>query len=316
MGCVGVGDNAAGGKSVIPVKNTVTTAILISLVALIFFDLMGLVIKFLSLRYAAAELSFYRNVFGTIPSVIVLWSSTAWHQNGRKLRIRQWGLICARGVIVTLAQFMFYMSLGRMDFATATTISYSGALFMTAFAVVLLAEQVGVIRWIAVGIGFAGVVLVMGPGRGAFSTDALLPVGAAALYALTGITARMTDEDVPSALANLYSTGFAVIGSLGLALSLGAFSPIDAATDLLWIAAMGGFGGTAVLCLFISYRMTEQSNLAPFSYFGIPLAFLLGWLFFDEAPWRDLFPGAILIVIGGLLVVWRERVRGRMVRAG
>ena len=53
--------------------------------------------------------------------------------------------------------------------------------------------------------------------------------------------------------------------------------------------------------------MTEQSNLAPFSYFGIPLAFIFGWLFFDEAPWATLFPGAILIAAGGLLIVWRER---------
>ena len=75
---------------------------------------------------------------------------------------------------------------------------------------------------------------------------------------------------------------------------------------------MGGFGGSAVLCLVISYRMTEQSNLAPFSYFGIPMAFVLGWLFFGEAPFGDLFPGVLLIVAGGLLVIWRERrMKGR-----
>jgi drug/metabolite transporter (DMT)-like permease len=88
---------------------------------------------------------------------------------------------------------------------------------------------------------------------------------------------------------------------------LGGFSPVQSGADLAWIAAMGGFGGTAVLLLVISFRMTEQSNLAPFSYFGIPMAFLLGWVFFGEAPINDLFPGAILIAAGGLLVVWRER---------
>ena len=53
--------------------------------------------------------------------------------------------------------------------------------------------------------------------------------------------------------------------------------------------------------------MTEQSNLAPFSYFGIPLAFVMGWIVFDENPWRDLFPGSILIIAGGLMIIWRER---------
>ena len=70
---------------------------------------------------------------------------------------------------------------------------------------------------------------------------------------------------------------------------------------------MGAFGGTAVLFLVISFRMTEQSNLAPFSYFGIPMAAFFGWLFFDETPFDDLFPGAVLIIAGGLLVIWRER---------
>ncbi len=66
-----------------------------------------------------------------------------------------------------------------------------------------------------------------------------------------------------------------------------------------------------VLFLVVSYRMTEQSNLAPFSLGCIPLAFVLGWLFFDEAPWATLFPGAILIAAGGLLIVWRERAQAK-----
>jgi drug/metabolite transporter (DMT)-like permease len=138
-----------------------------------------------------------------------------------------------------------------------------------------------------------------------------LPVGAAVLYALTGVTARLVDQDVPSALVNLYSAIFAVIGSVALAFLLGGFSPIHSLSDFMWIVAMGGFGGTAVLCLVVSYRMTEQSNLAPFSYFGIPFAFFFGWLFFGEAPIRDLLPGAILIALGGLMVIWRERSLSR-----
>ena len=75
-----------------------------------------------------------------------------------------------------------------------------------------------------------------------------------------------------------------------------------------------GLDGKAMLLLVISYRMTEQSNLAPFSYFGIPLSFILGWLFFNEAPWSSLFPGGILIAAGGLLIVWRERLQDKSKR--
>lgn len=295
--------------------SSIGLAIGLSLVALLLFDAMGLIIKHLSPRYSAAELSAWRNIFGLVPSAIVLWSSADWRAKGRRLRIRQWPLGCFRGLCVTFAQFMFYASLGRIDFATATAISYSTALFTPAFAVLLLAERVGWVRWASVVIGFLGVMMVVGPGREGFSWNALLPLGAASLYGLTGVTVRLIDDDVPSALINLYSSGFAILGSLSLALALGGFTAPASLADAVWIVAMGSFGGCAVLCLVISYRMTEPSNLAPFSYFGIPLAFALGWLFFGEAPFDELFPGVLLIIGAGLMIVWRERQLKRARRA-
>jgi drug/metabolite transporter (DMT)-like permease len=287
--------------------NRVWLAIALSLLALVFFDFMGLIIKRLSPDYSPAELSAYRNFFGLVPSIIALWSSRVWREGGRRLAIRQWRLAGLRGLLVTLAQFLFYLSLGQLAFASATTITYSNALFMTALAIPVLGEKVGRMRWSAVLIGFAGVVMVMGPGRDSFSWVSLAPLGAAFLYALTGVLSPLIDDDVPSPLLNLYASVTALIGSAVLALFLGGFSALATPADLAWIFAMGAFGGTAVLCLVVSYRMTEQSNLAPFSYFGIPMAFVLGWLFFGEAPFDDLFPGALLIIAGGLLVIWRER---------
>lgn len=284
-------------------------AIVLSLVALTLFDAMGLIIKHLSDGYSAAELSAWRNLFGLVPSVIVLWFSKAWRAGGKRLKIRQWKLAFFRGAIVTFAQLSFYMSLGLMAFATASTITYASALFTTALAIPLLGERVGWARWCAVLVGFVGVIMVVQPGGAGYNIYALLPLAAAAFYALVGVTARLFDDDVPSPLVNLYSSVTAAIGAFIIAYFWGGFSPIASATDLGWIMAMGGFGGTAVLFLIVSYRMTEQSNLAPFSYFGIPLAFGMGWLFFDEAPWSTLFPGAILIAAGGLLIVWRERSR-------
>ena len=135
----------------------------------------------------------------------------------------------------------------------------------------------------------------------------ILPVAAAVAYALTGVLAPLIDKDVPTPLMNMYSNIVSATGAMILVLALGGYSPIQSVQDFGWIALMGSCGGTAVLLMVFSYRMAEQSDLAPFNYFGIPLAFVLGWYFYDEAPWRDLFPGAILIVLGGLLIVWRER---------
>lgn len=283
------------------------TAVLLLLGALTLFDGMGLIIKHMSPRYGAAELSAWRNMFGLVPSLLVLWFSRDWHATGRMWRLRQWRLALARGVILTFAQFSFYMSLGLLTFATASTITYANSLFAVALAVPLLGEKVGWIRWGAVLVGFAGVVWIVRPGGDTFTPAALLPLSAAACYALVGVTARMMDEDVPTPLINLYSSIVALGGAVILALVTGGFTPVQQPSDLGWLMAMGALGGSAVLLLIMAYRMGEQSNLAPFNYFGIPLAFVLGWVFFDEAPWGELFPGALLILASGLMIVWRER---------
>ncbi|MHA1529859.1 MAG: DMT family transporter [Alphaproteobacteria bacterium] len=282
-------------------------AILINLAGIFLLDVMGLIIKHLSGSYGAAELSAYRNLFGMVPSLTFLLLSARWRAGGRHLRIRQWPLAWLRGGFVTLAQFLFYLSLARMEFATTSTIVFAMALFITAFSVPLLGERVGGFRWSAVVIGFAGVVMVMGPGSDSFSLDALLPLGASILYALASVTARMFDDDVPTPLINLYANIAALAGAVALTVATGGFTPVVSATDLAWIFVMGALGGSGVLCLIVSFRMTEPSNLAPFNYFGIPFAFVLGWLFFGEAPVGQLFPGVLLILGGGLLIVWRER---------
>ncbi|MFQ5565568.1 MAG: DMT family transporter [Paracoccaceae bacterium] len=290
-------------------------AILVNLAGIFLLDVMGLIIKHLSGGYGAIELSAYRNLFGMVPSLAILWLSADWRTGDRRMVIRQWPLALLRGGFVAVAQFLFYLSLARLAFATASTIIFALALFVTAFSVPLLGARVGAVRWLAVVIGFAGVVMVIGPGSAAFSPDALLPLGAAALYALASVTVRLIDDDVPSPLINLYATFAAAIIAIALTLGTGGFSPIDSAGDLMWIFAMGALGGSGVLCLVISFRMTEPSNLAPFHYFGIPFAFVLGWVFFGEAPFGRLFPGVLLIAGGGLMIVWRERRARRRVAA-
>ena len=96
-------------KNTVPKMNPVIREILLSLTALLFFNLMGLIIKLLSRDYKAAELSAYRNVFGMIPSVIALRYSEFWHPENRSFQIRKWPMACMRGIIVSLAQLRFYL---------------------------------------------------------------------------------------------------------------------------------------------------------------------------------------------------------------
>ena len=288
-------------------KSPLFNAIVIILLAIFLFDVMGAIIKHLGTRYPAQQLSMLRNVFGLIPSVLVLFYSSSWREAGRPVRLVQWKLAIARGGFVAIAQFCFYLSLIHMEFATASTIAFSGALFVTLLSIPILGHRVGIWRWSAVGVGFVGIVLVMRPDTGSFNVYALLPVCAALGYAASSVTAQLFDKSVPTALINLYALAGALTGAVMLVVFTGGYVEVTTYQDWLWLLAMGVAGGSAVFCLVSAYRLTAPSNLAPFEYFSIPFAFLLGWMFFDEAPFHRLIPGVFLIIGGGLLIVWRER---------
>ena len=288
-------------------KSPLFNAIVIILLAIFLFDVMGAIIKHLGTRYPAQQLSMLRNVFGLIPSVLVLFYSSSWREAGRPVRLVQWKLAIARGGFVAIAQFCFYLSLIHMEFATASTIAFSGALFVTLLSIPILGHRVGIWRWSAVGAGFIGIVLVMRPDTDSFNVYALLPACAALGYAASSVTAQLFDKSVPTALINLYALAGALIGAVMLVAFTGGYVEVATYQDWLWLLAMGVAGGSAVFCLVTAYRLTAPSNLAPFEYFSIPFAFLLGWMFFDEAPFHRLIPGVFLIIGGGLLIVWRER---------
>ena len=279
--------------------NRTGLAIILSLMALVLFDAMGLIIKLLSTKFSAAELSTWRNLFGILPAFLVLYASKTWRENGKKIIIKQWKLALLRGVIASLAQLCFYWSLGLMAFATASTITYSGALFATAFAIPILGERVGILRWLAVIIGFIGVIFILQPGSDAFTHYSILPLAAAAFYALLTITAKLFDSQVSSALVNVYASLSSTVCAAILTLFLGGFSTISSLYEIFWIIMMGAFGGSAVLLYVVSYRMTEQSNLAPFSYFGIPIAFFSGGHFLMKRHGMRYFPAGSSLSVGG-----------------
>ncbi|MEM7207650.1 MAG: DMT family transporter [Pseudomonadota bacterium] len=282
------------------------------LLAILLFDIQGAIIKHLGDRYPVEELATFRNIFGLIPSAFVLWISAEWHQSGRYIKIRQWRLAFLRGFYVAGAQFCFYLALTKLEFATATTLAFVGPIFITLLSIPILGHSVGIWRWAAVAIGFFGMVWIMRPGSDVFTLYALLPICASFGYSLSTVSVRLIDEKIPTALINAYASIGALIGSSIVLLSTQSYVPIATAGDWLWLLAMGTAGGFAVLSMITAYRLTKPSNLSPFEYFGIPFSFVLGWLFFAETPFEKLFPGVLLIVGGGLLIAWRERVNKRL----
>ena len=149
--------------------------------------------------------------------------------------------------------------------------------------------------------------MIIRPGSDIFTLYALLPIGAAFCYAASTVTLRSFDQDVSSAILFLYSSVASALGALVLAIGTTTFSPISYYTDILIILSMSFFGGFGVVFLMYAFRNAPSSVLAPFSYFGIINAFLLGWLFFGEFPIQKLFPGVLFIVGSGLVIIWREK---------
>ncbi len=285
-------------------------AVLTLLAAIFLFDCMGAIIKHLGASYPPQQLSMLRNLFGFLPSLILIVASKRWHAEGRQLSFPQWKTALARGGFITLAQYSFYLSLVHLPFATASAIAFAGPMFVTALSVPVLGHKVGAWRWLAVMVGFAGILMVVRPGAGVFSWYALLPLCAAFGYASSSVVVRLIDQDVPTPIINLYSQIGAFAGSTVLVLATTGFEPIGDIRDWGWILAMGMTGGSAVILMVSAYRSVQPSSLSPFEYFGIPTTFLLGWIFFGEAPFNQLVPGVFLIVGGGLLILWRERHQG------
>lgn len=269
---------------------------------------MSAFVKALLPRYSALELSAWRNVIGMLPAILLLWWMDQLKDGLGGLRIRQWKLAFGRGLMVALAQLCYYAALGFEPFALVTALGYTMNLFMVGLSIFVLGERVGIWRWAAVVLGFFGAVLIVNPTSANFTVFSVLPICAAFLYAMSVVTVRLIDTSVSNALMYLYSSVAAAIASLGLVVFDDGFSAIASFQDGLMILTMGVLGGCGVLCMLIAVRMAEPSKLAPFNYLGLISAFGMGWLFFGEAPFDDLFPGVILLVGGGLLILWRERV--------
>ncbi|WP_348662303.1 DMT family transporter [uncultured Planktomarina sp.] len=281
-------------------------AILVCLLAYLCFDLMSVHVRILSVRYSPQELSVYRNVLGVLPSILLLIYTRELSFDIKDYKIKKWKLAFGRGLLVALAQLLFYTALADLELATVSALGQTNAIFIVLIAVIFYGEKVGAWRWSAVIIGFGGAVWIMQPGSNMFTWTAALPIGAAFCYAASMVTLRSFDVSISSAIIYLYSSVAAALGAILLATGTTDFSPIQSISDALLIFSMSLCGGFGVVFLMYAFRQAPASVLAPFSYFGILTAFGLGWIVFDELPLDKLFPGVILIILSGLTILWRE----------
>ena len=272
---------------------------------------MSLIIKLFSNRYHILQISVLRNFFGFIPPLAIVWFSSGLTKEVLKISRKEFGLSVLRAVSICFAQVCFYTALANIEFAIAITLAFVGPFFVTALSIPVLGLRVGVWRWGAILVGFIGVLMVMRPGVSGFSIFYFCPIGAALGYAVSSILVRLYQSTTETGVIQLHTQIYTLILSVIIMLIFIEPIPVQSLLDGGLFLAIGLFGGIGVLCLITCYRLIEPSQIAPFEYFSIPISFLLGWYFFSEAPIEKLFPGVLIIILAGLIIIWRENIQSK-----
>ena len=288
-------------------------------VAVVFFSINDVAIKFLSGGYALHQVVLIRSVIGLLLIVFVIAPLTSGWAVARTRKLKMHML---RGLCVVFANMTFFLGLAAMPFADAVAIFFISPLVITLFSVLFLGEVVGPRRWAAIAVGFLGVLVMMRPGTQAFQAASLLPLAAAVWYAgIHIITRRIGGTESAATMAFYIQIMFIIVGVLfGLIVGDGRFGDLtDPSLAFLlrawrWpvpadypIFAVIGIG-IAIAGYLISqaYRVAEASYVAPFEYLALPMSVVWGMIVFDEFPGGWDYFGMALILGAGLFTVWRE----------
>lgn len=273
------------------------------LMAVACFSLMDAGMKQLSSSYPTLQVTFLRGA-ASLPFVLVWVLATA---GPRSLIPVRWGLHLLRGLLGMAMIGCFVFALRSLPLSTAYTIYFVAPLLIAALSVPLLGEHVGPRRWIAIGIGLVGVLVVLRPGVDGFiSVPGLMVLLAATAYAVAAITVSMlTRTDTPQSMV----VWFLVILALGAGLlAIPYWQPLQLGHAAL-IAGMGLAGAGGQVALTRAFQLGEASLIAPLEYTG--LVWVIGWdlAFWGVLPDRFTWLGAAIIVASGLYLLHRERVR-------
>lgn len=277
--------------------------------AYLLFTGMNALAKLLGAAYPVVELMFFRNLAALIPVAFLLAGAGGLRAVRTK---RPFGHIM-RASTQLFAMFANYWSVVRLPLGDAVALGNTMPLFITILAIPMLGERVGLHRWAAVVIGFLGMMLIA-LGLGAFGgePEPVLPVLAAASFGLLAAAGQLQVRQLSSTEASAtivawQSTLLALVCGLALPFIWTTPTPLDLALMLL----MGILGGLGQFMMTQAYAHAEASAIAPWTYSGLVWAIFMGWLFWGEVPTVMMLTGSAVVVLSGIYILRRERLRGR-----
>lgn len=266
-------------------------------------------VKFASQSMPSAQLIFIRGFMSVLLVLAVA------HALGATARMREStrGWVAVRALVDAIATMLYLGSLFHLPIGNATAINLAAPLFMTLFAALFMAERVRGARWLAVGAGFLGVLLVIQPRAEGFNAWALVCLLGTLFHAARDLMTRRIHPGIPSILITL-STAVAVTVVSGLSSLLQGWQPFGLFEfGLLSLASVFLTGG--YYFIINSMRHGEMTLVAPFRYSGLLFALVLGYAVWGEVPNTLAWFGIALLIGSGLYVLVNEKRRTPTVAA-
>ena len=262
------------------------------------FSLMDIIVKW-SEAYPLGQVLFFRGFFGVILYFIIMPRENIKNFYYTK-RPGLHFLRCLSGLIALIAIFI---ALRNLPLATVVSISFAAPIFTTIFSIFLLSEKVGVFRWLAVIIGFIGILIITEPGFSSFNIYFIYPIIFCLGLSYVAIAIRQLSTTEPVWLISLYFSITITLASL-FTLPYGWVMPNF--SDLTLLILIGVFGGLANLWLGQSYKLAEVSLVSPLKYLALVFAIGFGYFIWDEIPSLKTLFGAALVIISSIIIFRRE----------
>ena len=258
-------------------------------------------IKLVNENLSAAQTIAVRGLFATALVLAAVLASGQGHHLGKALELRTLG----RAVLDVLGTFSYLFSLFNMPLAEATAINMAAPLIMVVLAVVFLREVVPWRRWLAVGVGFAGMLLIVRPGGASFNIWAGLCLAATVVNVLRDLYTRRIPSHVPSLIITVATASAVTLTACALTTVQGWQAMTGAQMSLL--AGASVFLAVAYYLMIVAMRLGDASVVGGFRYSALPAAAVLGWVLWGQIPDPPALTGMVILVAAGLYLLQQER---------
>ena len=262
------------------------------------FSVMDVIVKW-STDYPIGQVLFFRGFFGIIFYFFIIPRDRL-HNFYLTKRAGLHFLRCMSGLIALVAIFI---ALRSLPLATVVSISFAAPIFTTIFSIFLLNEKVGIYRWLAVLIGFVGILVITEPGISSLNVYYIFPIIFCLGLSYVAIAIRQLSTSEPVWLISFY---------FSLAITILSFFTIPQGwvmpdyKDFLLLSMVGVFGGVANLWLSQSFKLSEVSLVTPLKYLGLVFAIFFGYFIWNEIPTIKTLFGAALVIISTMIIFRRE----------